>query len=71
MTDRYHSLTVALNRDISDDNAEPILMAIRMIKGVLSVKPKVADMDSNMAEDRVRRDLEQKLWDVIHPKNPD
>ena len=71
MTDRYHSLTVALNRDISDDNAEPILMAIRMIKGVLSVKPKVADMDSNMAEDRARRDLEQKLWDVIHPKNPD
>ena len=70
MTDRYHSLTVALDRDIRDDDAEPILMAIRMIKGVLSVKPKVADMDSNMAEDRARIDLGQKLWDVIYPKNP-
>ena len=70
MTNRYHSLTVALDRDIRDDDAEPILMAIRMIKGVLSVKPKVADMDSNMAEDRARIDLGQKLWDVIYPKNP-
>jgi len=68
MTDRYHSLTVALDRDIRDDDAEPILMAIRMIKGVLSVKPKVADIDSNMAEDRAHRELERKLWDVIYPK---
>jgi len=68
MTDRYHSLTVVLDRDIRDDDAEPILMAIRMIKGVLSVKPKVADIDSNMAEDRARRNLEQKLFDVIYPK---
>jgi len=68
MTDRYHSLTVVLDRDIRDDDAEPILMAIRMIKGVLSVKPKVADIDSNMAEDRARRNLEQKLFDVVYPK---
>uniref|UniRef100_A0A6M3IZC8 Uncharacterized protein n=1 Tax=viral metagenome TaxID=1070528 RepID=A0A6M3IZC8_9ZZZZ len=69
MTDRYHSLTVVFDQDIRDDDVEPILIAIKMIKGVLSVKPKVADMDSYMAEERVRNDLGKKLWDVLYPKN--
>jgi hypothetical protein len=34
MTDRYNSLTVVLDRDIREDDAEHILNAIRMIKGV-------------------------------------
>ena len=68
MTDAYHSLTVVLDHDIRDDDAESILTAIRMIKGVLSVRPKVADMDSHMAEERARRDFGLKLWEIIYPK---
>ena len=68
MTDRYHSLTVVLEKDIRDDDAQSIINAIKMVKGVLSVKPHVSDFTSLMAEDRARRDLEEKILQVIYPK---
>jgi hypothetical protein len=34
MTDKYNTLTVVLENDIRDDEAEPILAAIRQLKGV-------------------------------------
>ena len=42
MTDRFHSLTVVLEREIRDDDAEPIIAAIKMIKGVAEVTGEVA-----------------------------
>ena len=71
MTDRYNALTVVLDRDIRDDDAECILNAIRMIKGVRSVTGNVADMESHIAEQRVRHELEQKLMSVLRPDNSD
>lgn len=70
MTDRLHSLTVVLERDIRDDDAEPILAAIRMIRGVQSVTGQVADIDSHIAESRARRELGEKLFQVIYPDYP-
>lgn len=67
MTDRYHSISVVLEKDIRDDDAQCILDAIGMIKGVLSVKPHISDVMTNMAEERARRDLSQKLWKVLCP----
>jgi len=67
MTDRYHSLTVVLEKDTRDDDSECIIKAIQTIKGVLSVKPHVADLNTNMAEDRAKRDLGKKLWEVLYP----
>ncbi|HDZ15334.1 MAG TPA: hypothetical protein ENH60_10620 [Pricia sp.] len=69
MTDRYHSIAVVLNENIREDDAEYILNAIKMIKGVLSVKPYISDLDSHMAEERASRKLESKLWAVLHPKD--
>ena len=68
MTDRYNALTVVLERDIRDDDADAILQAIRMIKGVLNVEGNVADMDSHVAESRVRREMGDKIWEVLYPK---
>jgi len=65
---RYHSSTVVLGRDIRDDDAECIINAIKMIKCVLSVKPHVSDMDSHMAEARVRKELGEKLWRILYPR---
>ena len=67
MTDRYHSIGVVLKKDIRDDDAQCVLDAIKMIKGVLSVKPYVSDFDTNMAEERAKRELSDKLWKVLHP----
>jgi hypothetical protein len=61
---------VVLDRDIRDD-AECILNAIRMIKGVCSVTGNVADMESHIAEQRVRHEFEQKLMSVLRPDNSD
>ena len=56
MTDRYNFLVVVLEENIRDDDAETILNAIRMVKGVLSV------------EGNVRMELGNKLLEVLYPK---
>lgn len=67
MADRIHSLTVVLDRDYRDDDAESIVSAIEMIKGVLSVSGHVSDFDSHMAEERARRELGEKIWGILYP----
>lgn len=39
MTERHSGYVVALDHDIRDDDAEAVINAIRMIKGVLSIEP--------------------------------
>lgn len=66
---RYHTLTVVLEHDFKDEDADALMDAIRHIRGVLSVDGVVADFDSHMAEARAKSDLGQKLWEVIYPKD--
>lgn len=65
MTDRYVGLTVALDKDYREDDAEKIIEAIKMVKGVLDVQPAVMDPAHYFAETRVRADLIKKLWDAL------
>ena len=65
MTDRIKGLTVLLEPDKREDDAECIINAIRMIKGVVSVESHVADIDHHLAVDTARRELANKLWDVL------
>lgn len=69
MTDRYNALTVVLEKDIRNDDAEALLNAIRQLRGVLSVTGNVADLDSHMAQARARHELGEKLWRVLYPKH--
>jgi hypothetical protein len=68
MTDRINALTVVLNVDIRDDDAEPIIAAIRQIRHVLSVAANVSSLEDHVARTRVRQELTDKLWEVLHPK---
>lgn len=70
MTDRFNSLTVVLDADIRDDDAEPILAAIRQLRGVLSVTGNVADLASHVANQRAKHELGQRLMDVVYPERP-
>lgn len=65
MTDRYNAITVHLATDIRDDDAEAILTAIRMVKGVAKVEPLVADVSAAIGEERARRQLVDQLWEVL------
>jgi len=67
MTDRFHSLTVVLERNSRDDDVQPIVDAIGMVKGVLSVKGNVADSTSHMAQERARLSLGKKLLTIVYP----
>jgi hypothetical protein len=68
MTDRLKGLTVAFAHDIREDDAEAIVNAIKIIKGVLDVKPIVSTHDDWIIESRVRRELGEKLIAVLYPK---
>ena len=68
MTDNYNTLTVVLEKDIREDDAESLLNIIRCLKGVLRVKGNVTDASDYMAQERVRYELGIKLWNVIYPE---
>jgi hypothetical protein len=68
MTDRIHSLTVVLSHDIREDDIQPLITAIRLLKPVLSVVTHVTDDDSYMAEERARQELREKMFDILYPK---
>jgi hypothetical protein len=65
MTDRLNALTVILEQDLRSDAAEPLIAAIRQLRGVLTVEPIVADAGDFVALTRARRDLEVKLWAAL------
>lgn len=67
MTDRFLTVTVVLEKETREDDAEPILNAIRMIKGVLSAKGNVLDLTQYAAMTHARYELGEKLIDVVYP----
>lgn len=71
MTERYNALTIVLDRDIRKDDARPLIGAIRMLRGVASVTPNVTDICDHVAQERVRRELGEKLLAVVYPRAGD
>lgn len=65
MTDRHLGYTVALDRDIREDDAEHIINAIRLIKGVSDVKPIRAEPLAQAIAMRVKADIRQRVLDEI------
>lgn len=65
MTDRIRHVTVTLDKDYRDDDVRVILDAIKMIKGVGSVKTKVVDLPEILARESVRVELEGKMYEAV------
>lgn len=65
MTDRFKQLIVVLEKDIREDDAEALINAIRMMRGVLKVRGDVAGAQDMWAADRARRELRDKLWKAL------
>lgn len=68
MTDRLNTLTVALEHDMRTDDAQGLINAIMRMRGVLSVKGNIIDGTAWVAEERVRHELKERLWQVLYPK---
>lgn len=68
MTNRIHALTVVLEENVREDDAQEIINAIGMIRRVLEVKAHVTDVAQYTSDVRARHELGMKLADVIWPK---
>jgi len=68
MTDRLKGVVVTFDRDIREDDAEYILNAIRMIKGVIDVTPNVLNSDDHINRMRIENEIREKLWQAFKSK---
>lgn len=66
MTDRIKGVYVALDKDYRVDDAEEILAALKMVKGVLDVTGDIADFNDWNNRTRIRQELSAKLWEALH-----
>ena len=65
MSDRYNSLTVVLDREIRDDQAQEIINAIKQIKNVIEVSGNISDYDQYSAKVQARWELRKILWKAL------
>lgn len=67
MTDRINAFTVVLDRDIREDDVAAIQNALQMVRGVRSVSPHVADLQSHIAYERAYSAIYAKVFDALAP----
>jgi hypothetical protein len=69
MTDRIQNLTVILDQDYRDDDAQAIIAAISLLRGVARVIPgKPVNIIDHMARERAKNDLRTKIFDALNPE---
>lgn len=54
MTERVQALTVVLEQDIQKDDAEEIIAAIKMLRGVADVAGQICQIDALVVRRRLR-----------------
>lgn len=65
MTDRHSGYIVILKDDIREDDAEAVINALRMTKGVLSVEPIINTYEQMIATARARDVWRNKLLQLL------
>ena len=65
MTDRLKGVTVTFDSDIREDDAQEIINAIKMVKGVLTVTKSVVGHDDIMNRSAIRLDIQRKILDAL------
>lgn len=68
MSAKYKALVVIFDNDIHEDDIEKYQQLFHLVQHVIDVQPmaKGDNMDYEIAESRVRRDLQKKLWDILY-----
>ena len=64
MTDSLKGVHVAFEKDIRDDDAEPIINAIKAIRGVADVTGDVCDLSDWTNRAQVKIEIRQKLLEL-------
>ena len=69
MSDKFHSLTVVLKRDLPKEETELLMNAIRQFREVADVTAIQQDTSSHMAIVRAKHYYGDKLCEVLYPKD--
>lgn len=59
MTDRHAGYIIVLAEDIREDDAEHIINALRMVRGVAAVEPVVANIELHIARRQARTEFRE------------
>lgn len=71
MTDRHSAYIVVLAKDIREDDALATIEALKMIKGVISVKPHVGRaFEAAIARERADHEWRQRVADLLMETKP-
>ena len=65
MTDRHAGYLVVLGGDVREDDAEAIITALSMVRGVIAVQPVVGTPELHISERRAKSALPRKLREAI------
>lgn len=65
MTDRFKGLVVTFEHPVREDDAEALIQAIKMLKGVIGVAPVLENVDDQINRTQIRDELGQKLIDLV------
>lgn len=68
MTDRINSFLVVLEHDIRADDAEHLITAMNLFKGVISVTPNIGNVMDIVAEERARIKIIKVVWEALQDK---
>lgn len=62
MTDRHRGYVVVLEQNVRSDDAQEIINALKMVKGVLTVKPIINDANDEINEARAKYEVRTKVY---------
>jgi hypothetical protein len=65
MTDRVNALLVTLERDVRDDDIQPLVDALKHFRGVAGVRLNVVHITDEVAQMRVRNELLDSLFSLL------
>lgn len=65
MADKCAGYVVCLEADLPSEQADRVLAALSMIKGVIAVEPVVTTAQLHTSKARALTELENKLLDII------
>lgn len=66
MTDRVKGFVVTLEQDVRIDDIEPMLQAIRFMRGVANVEPSISDSSDWINQQRIKSELRGKMYKFIN-----
>lgn len=65
MTDRIKGFAVTLEKDIREDDAEIVISAILLLRGVAAVQPVKHDIHDEINRMKIRTEFSSKLYNAL------